>query len=76
MKCPRCFQSDVSLVSDTHYVCNNPTCVDDDGNRTQFYIKYDEKIEFPYNQIFVGRDKSLFYKKPYWNVTDAGLVQT
>ena len=76
MKCPRCFKSNVSLIEGTRYVCNNTECVDENGVRTQFYIKYDDEVKFPYNQIFVGRDKSSFYKKPYWKVTDVGLVQT
>ena len=74
MQCPRCFKTDVSLISDDRYVCNNPDCVDDEGKRTQFYIIYDEKIEFPYNQIFANREKRLFYKKPYWKVKDPGEI--
>lgn len=76
MKCPRCFKTDVSPVGDTHYVCNNIECVDEHGNRTQFCVKQDDRVRFPYNQIFVGRDPKLFYRKPYWVVTDVGLVQT
>lgn len=72
MQCPRCFQSDVSIVGDSHYVCNNPECVDDDGKRTQFYIAYDDHKRFPYSQIFMFRPITSFYRKPYLKVADAG----
>lgn len=65
MQCPRCFKSDVTLVNGTHYVCNNSTCVDDNGRQTQFSMIIDEKICFPYNEIFIKRNISKFYRKPY-----------
>lgn len=65
MTCPRCYQDDVSAVGDTHYVCNNPNCVDEKGRRTQFKMVTDEFVRFPYNQIFVGRAVKEFYRKPY-----------
>jgi len=65
MQCPRCYGTDVSAVGDTHYVCNNPNCVDDEGRRTQFRLVTDEYIRFPFNQIFVGRETKEFYRKPY-----------
>lgn len=74
MQCPRCFKDDVSSVGDTHYVCNNPSCVDDNGNRTQFRKVEDDRVHFPYNQIFVTRDKSEFYRKPYLKLTDVGVM--
>lgn len=72
MQCPRCFKTDVSLVNNSHYVCNNPNCINDDGTRTQFSIITDTKIEFPYNQIFVNRNKSEFYRKPYLVIKNEG----
>lgn len=65
MQCPRCFGTDVSLVGDSHYVCNRPDCVDDQGKRTQFKVVEDDRVRFPYNQIFVNRKKSDFFRKPY-----------
>ena len=65
MQCPRCYGIDVSAVGDTHYVCNNPNCVDDNGRRTQFIFITDEYIRFPFNQIFVGRKTQEFFRKPY-----------
>jgi len=74
MTCPRCYKSDVSIVGGTHYVCNNPECVDSTGKRTQFYIEYDGKVEFPYSQIFANRQLSSFYKKPYLKVITDGAT--
>lgn len=65
MQCPRCMKEDVTAIADSHYVCNNPDCFDDNHNRTQFVVIKDSKVKFPYNQIFVDRDKSEFYRKPY-----------
>ena len=44
MKCPRCFKDDTTLVNNDHYICNDPSCVDDNGNRTEFSKKIDDKI--------------------------------
>mgnify|MGYP000004337698 FL=1 len=63
--CPRCGSTDISPVGTTHYVCNNPTCVDEHGDRTQFQKIDDTVIQFPENIIFNGRNKSEFYKLPY-----------
>lgn len=76
MECPRCFGSDVSPVGGTHYVCNNKKCVNDDGSRTQFSLEIDEKVCFPYNQIFVSRSRNEFYKKPYLKLKNAGITVT
>ena len=65
MQCPRCYGTDVSEVGSTHYVCNNSNCVDENGKRTQFKMVIDERIQFPYNQIFNGRKVDEFFKKPY-----------
>ena len=76
--CPRCFSINkndpknpygVTIVGD-HYFCENPECgiMDEDGHiikRTQFKLVEDEKIKFPYNEIFIGRRKDEFYRKPY-----------
>lgn len=63
--CPKCGRVSVTPIGDTHYVCNNPDCVDENGHHTQFTIVPDEKIAFPYNQIFVNRNPEEFYRKPY-----------
>ena len=65
MRCPRCGRTDISPVGTSHYVCNNPTCVDEHGDRTQFQKIDDQEISFPYNIIFKGHNKSEFYKLPY-----------
>lgn len=64
MQCPKCFKSDTTFIVD-HYVCNNPTCFDSNGHKTQFSIETDKKICFPYNEIFITRNRNEFYKKPY-----------
>lgn len=71
MQCPRCMKEDVTAISDSHYVCNNPDCFDDKHNRTQFVVVRDSRVRFPYNQIFVDRDKSEFYRKPYLQLNAA-----
>ena len=72
MTCPRCYKDDVSIVGDTHYVCNNPVCIGPDGKRTQFYIVNDERKEFPYSQIFLRRQLKEFFKKQYLQVLTDG----
>lgn len=65
MQCPRCLSDNVTAISDSHYVCSNPNCYDENHNKTQFRVIEDSLIRFPYNQIFVNRSKSEFYRKPY-----------
>ena len=72
MKCPRCMNDNTSQILDSHYVCNNPECVDENGNRTQFKFIIDKKVKFPFNQIFVDRLTQEFYKKPYLEIKDTG----
>lgn len=74
MQCPKCFKDNVSAVGDTHYICNDPDCVDDDGNRTQFTKVEDDRVHFPYNQIFVTRSVHEFYRKPYLKLEDVGVT--
>lgn len=76
MQCPRCFQSNVTAIADSHYVCNNPDCSDDNGNKVQFSVVEDKNINFPYNQIFVNRGKKEFYRKPYLELEEVGMVNT
>ena len=76
MKCPKCMKDNTTIISNTHYVCNEPTCIDDDGNRTQFRLVKDEKIRFPSNQLFVNRQKDEFYRKPYLNVESITKSET
>ena len=68
MECPRCGKSDTTMIGNSHYVCNDPTCIDENGNRTQFRLVIDREVKFPYNQIFVNRPIENFYKKPYLNL--------
>lgn len=72
MICPKCLKDNVSAISDSHYVCNDPKCVDENGNRTQFKHIIDDKIQFPYNQIFPTRKRSEFYMKPYLTLEEVG----
>ena len=72
MKCPKCLGDNTSPISNTHYVCNNPICVNDDGSRVQFKFIPDKKINFPYNQIFVNRQTNEFYRKPYLELEFTG----
>lgn len=69
--CPKCMQNDITLVGN-HYVCNNPDCYREDGSKTQFTLKFDEKIQFPYNQIFVDRTPDEFYRQPYLEIKTIG----
>lgn len=68
MTCPKCMQSNVSIVGNTHYICNTPNCVDLNGNRTQFQYIEDDKVHFPFNQIFVNHTKKDFFRKPYLKI--------
>lgn len=65
MKCPKCFKTDVSSVGNTHYICNNPNCTDNNGHRTQFKIVTDTKKYFPYDQIFSNHSILDFYRNEY-----------
>ena len=72
MQCPKCMGTNTTLISDTHYVCNNASCVNDDGTRVQFKFVMDKKIGFPYNQIFTNRQRHEFYRKPYLELASTG----
>lgn len=72
MKCPKC-ASDSEPISNSHYVCRNTNCIDDQGNRTQFTVNYDTEIKFPYNQIFANRKANEFYRKPYLKIEMNGV---
>ncbi len=72
MTCPICFGNDVSIVGESHYVCNNPNCKDKDGKRIQFRHVVDDRIHFPYNQIFVDRGVQEFYRKPLLEIASTG----
>lgn len=72
MKCPKCFGENISIIGESHYVCNNPSCLTDDGNKIQFQVVKDKKIHFPFNQIFVDRIKDEFYRKPYLQLENVG----
>lgn len=73
MKCPKCMKDNTTIISNTHYVCNDPKCVDDDGNRIQFKFITDKKIKFPYNQIFIDRNVEKFFRKPYLEIEMTGI---
>lgn len=72
-QCPRCMKYDSTIISDTHYLCNDHNCVSDIGERTQFLHVPDKKVHFPYNQIFVNRSVGEFYRKPYLTVGTTGV---
>ena len=76
MKCPKCMQDTVQPVESSHYVCTNPKCKMLDGSKTQFRVKVDDRIRFPYNQIFVGRAVQDFYRQPYLVLKDVGVRST
>lgn len=71
MTCPKCFSNNVYVIGTSHYVCNNPECVNN-GKRTQFRHVIDDKVQFPYNQIFVDRNIHEFYRKPYLELASTG----
>ena len=73
MQCPKCMKNDTTIISDTHYVCNDPTCIDENGNRTQFKFVPDTKVRFPFNQIFVDRQTQEFFRKPYLKIENTGV---
>lgn len=66
MKCPKCGSSNVSLVGDSHYICNESNC------KVQFNFVIDDKIHFPYNQIFRNRSINEFFRKPYLQIKNVG----
>ena len=69
MKCPRCMQEIKSFNSNAHhYVCSNESCIDENGDRTQFKLVEDTTVKFPFNQIFVNRGRHEFYRKPYLKI--------
>lgn len=70
--CPRCMQNKISLVNGTHYICNIETCIDENGNRTQFQLIVDKKIRFPYNIIYNGMSNQNFFRKPYLKIKTVG----
>jgi len=72
-QCPRCMKCDSTIISDTHYLCNDPNCVSETGERTQFLHIPDKKVHFPYNQIFVDRPVEEFYRKPYLPIETTGV---
>ena len=72
IKCPKCFQTDLSIINNTHYMCNNPECERREGKKIQFLITEDKKMEFPFNQIFVNRLKKEFYKSKYLELGTVG----
>ena len=72
MICPRCMKDDTTSVGGTHYICNDITCLNEDGSRTQFSFVEDEYIRFPYNVIFNTRNKNEFFRKPYLQLNAIG----
>ena len=72
MQCPKCMKNDTTLISDSHYVCNDSTCINDNEERTQFKFISDDHVRFPYNQIFVNRQKQEFFRKPYLEIESVG----
>ncbi len=76
MQCPKCLGADISVIGDSHYVCNNPNCKMANGARTQFRRVPDERVHFPYNQIFVNRGAHEFVRYPYLELENVGIQET
>ena len=72
IRCPRCGLPDVTPVGTSHYICNRPSCVDENGERTQFRVIEDNEIQFPHNIIFHGRTKNQFFRTPYLKINKGG----
>lgn len=75
LSCPKCLGTNISTVGTTHYICNNPEC-ENNGAKTQFHINVDDKVRFPYNQIFVNRSRQEFFRKPYITLASRGSMDT
>ena len=69
MRCPRCGENNTQVVGD-HYICNNESCHNPNGTRTQFSRIEDSEFMFPYNQIFINRGKYQFARYPYLKIKD------
>lgn len=78
MQCPKCMEYNTEIIPAPveHYICNNPNCDPMTMGATQFQQVIDEKICFPYNQMFVNRSLESFYRKPYLEVKAVGLNVT
>lgn len=69
--CPKCYTHDngetstKEVGSDSQYICYDATCVKDNGDEVQFFVKNDEEKKFPYDQIFPSRELKEFYTKSY-----------
>lgn len=72
IKCPKCLKSDLTIINNSHYMCNNPDCEQREGKKIQFTITEDLKVKFPFNQIFVNRLKKEFYKANYLQLESVG----
>lgn len=70
IRCPKCGNTNITKVGNTHYICNDGTC--NGGKRIQFKVIYDDKKEFPYNHIFSNRNIKEFYKTPYLQTPKIG----
>lgn len=70
--CPKCLGEDISLVGNTHYICNDPNCVTN-GLRTQFEVTVDGEIKFPYNQIFSTMSRQEFIRTPYIKLSSSDI---
>lgn len=67
MTCPKC-GNESTMIGNSHYMCTNVECVDDNKRRTQFVFEPDKEVEFPSNQIFKDRQKDQFFRKPYLQI--------
>ena len=90
MKCPKCYGTDVTLVNQNQYICNNPGCAGDENIRTQFTVQFDleevdvketdpiKYLHFPYNQIFsrTNRNRYEFYRTAYLELPSVGVTET
>lgn len=77
VRCPKCFHTKTELVPKPieHYVCTSSGC-QTDGTTTQFQHIIDDKVRFPYNQIFVNRPREAFRRSPYLRISPVGVIET
>lgn len=84
IKCPHCGSEDVTYVGPYYiydedserelpsYICNHCRI---DGRKPQFYLDIDLVVQFPYNQIFVNRQRENFYREPYIKIKNVGNMK-
>ena len=68
MICPICMKDSFTQpLGTTHYVCVKDPDLDeeeDNGCGSQFELKRDNRIRYPYNLIYMDRGSDEFFRKP------------